>query len=150
MEAYDYKWFYKLHLTYDETKATQCTRNLTTFSTTQCTQRCRCWKSGGEHKTSSVTLTTSIFHALETLFPFQFLVSYIYAIDYLDSCFDHFITLFVIWIGWQWKPKLSLFKVYSVLFVTLLKCSPFQCVLTFLAEACEYCVHGWIAKVVCI
>jgi len=65
-------------------------------------------------KTSSVTLTTSIFHALETLyilFNFRF---HIYAIDYLDSCFDHFITSFVIWIGRQWKPKLSLFKVYSV------------------------------------
>ena len=32
------------------TKATQCTRNLTMFSTTQCTHKCRCWKSGGEQR----------------------------------------------------------------------------------------------------
>ena len=33
-----------------EPRLSQCTRNLTMFSTTQCTQGCRCWKSGGKQK----------------------------------------------------------------------------------------------------
>jgi hypothetical protein len=40
-------------------------------------------------KVRIITLTTLTFPILETLNPFYF-----YAIDYLDSCFDHFITLF--------------------------------------------------------
>ena len=44
-------------------------------------------------KTSIVTLTTSIFPILEALHHLTFWF-HIYAIDYLDSCFDHFITLF--------------------------------------------------------
>ena len=64
-------------------------------------------------KTSSVTLITSIFPIFKTLFPFCTFWFHIYAID-------HLITLFLIWIGRHWKPKLDQFKVYSVLeFVTL-------------------------------
>ena len=44
-------------------------------------------------KASTITLTTSTFPILGTLNPCHFLVSH-YAIDYLECCFDHFITLF--------------------------------------------------------
>ena len=40
-----------------------------------------------------VTLTTSTFPILETLNPFTICFR-MHAIDYLDSSFDHFITLF--------------------------------------------------------
>ena len=42
-------------------------------------------------KASTITLTTSTFLILETLFTLLF---HIYVIDYLYSCFDHLITLF--------------------------------------------------------
>ena len=72
-------------------KATQCTRNLTTFSTTQCTHKCRCWKSGGV-QSEYCNPNHFTFPILEALNPFHFLVSH-YAVNYLDSCFHHFITL---------------------------------------------------------
>ena len=50
MEAYGYKRFYNLHPTHYGTKATHCIKYLMTFSTTQSSQRCRCWKSGGVQK----------------------------------------------------------------------------------------------------
>ena len=40
-----------------------------------------------------MTLTSSTFPILEPRIIFTFLF-HIYAIDYLDFCFDHFITLF--------------------------------------------------------
>ena len=46
-------------------------------------------------KMSIGTLTTLTFPILETLNLFKFWL-HIYAIHYLDSCFDHFITLFVL------------------------------------------------------
>ena len=72
-------WPQTMHLMYYGTKATQCIRNLMTFSTTQCTQRCQCWNSGGKQKrVLYVTLTTSTFLNLETLFFFfHFLLSYL-------------------------------------------------------------------------
>jgi hypothetical protein len=44
-------------------------------------------------KASTVTLTTSTLPFFETLNPFHFWF-HIHVIDYLNSCFDHFITLF--------------------------------------------------------
>jgi hypothetical protein len=113
MEASGYKRFYKLYLTHYGTKATQCTRNLMTFSTMPCTHRSRCWKSGGKQKASIVTPTTSTFPIVEILNPFTFWF-HLYAIDYLESCFDHLITLF---------PDLNRLtmgaETYSILVVTV-------------------------------
>jgi hypothetical protein len=61
-------------------------------------------------KVRIITLTTSTFPILETLNPFYF-----YAIDYLDSCFDHFITLFSN-LNWLTMGAKVHFATYSIFF----------------------------------
>ena len=70
-------------------------------------------------KASTVILTTLTIPILETLFPFHFLV--LHLCNWLFGLLLWSLHHFVIWIRWQWEPKLSLCPTYSILSIIIWK-----------------------------